>query len=106
MGEEVVLGLLEEGGNELSLHESESGNSSAEQCRLVAAIRPESGSAEMEILVASDGTIQGNIEDRMAYLGVEQALEDQWELSVRILYQYASSVPSPMHCVGPPPKGK
>ncbi len=69
VGEEFVLSLLEEGGNGLSLDESESGNSSAEQRRLVAAIRPECGSTVMEILVASDGTIQGNIEDRMAYLG-------------------------------------
>ena len=43
-------------------------------------------------MVASDDAIQGNIEDRMAYLGPEQALEDEQELSIRILRHYASSV--------------
>ncbi len=92
VGEEVVLSLLEEGGNGPYLGESESGSGSVEKRRLVAAIRPESGSAELEILVASEDAIQGNIENRMAYLGGEQALEDDRELSVRILHHYASSV--------------
>ncbi len=92
VGEEVVLSLLEEGGNGPHLGESESGSGSDEKRRLVAAIRPESGAAELEILVASEDAIQGNIENRMAYLGGEQALEDDRELSVRILHHYASSV--------------
>lgn len=92
VGEEVVLSLLEEEGNGQNPREPEGGSSSVEKRRLVAAIRPESGSAELEILVASEGAIQGNIENRMAYLGEEQALEDERELSVRILRHYASSV--------------
>ena len=92
VGEEVVLSLLEEGGNGPHLRESKSGSGSVEKRRLVASIRPESGSAELEILVASEDAIQGNIENRMAYLGGEQALEDDRELSVRILHHYASSV--------------
>ena len=60
--------------------------------RLVATIRPDGASAELEIVVASDDAIQGNIENRIAYLGQDQALEDEQELSVRILRHYASSV--------------
>ena len=59
---------------------------------LVATIRPDSGSAELEIVVASDDAIQGNIENRIAYLGQDQALEDEQQLSVRILRHFASSV--------------
>ena len=82
VGEEVLLSLL-----------NEENDSPAEQKRmLVATIRPDSGSAELEIVVASDDAIQGNIEDRMAYLGQDQALEDEQQLSVRILRHYASSV--------------
>ena len=82
VGEEVMLSLIEE--------EDESPDPPPR--RLVATIRPDSGSAELEILVASDDAIQGNIENRMAYLGQDQALEDGQELSVRILRHYASSV--------------
>ena len=82
VGEEVMLSLFnEEGDGQVELKR-----------RLVATIRPDSGSAELEIVVASDDAIQGNIEDRMAYLGQDQALEDEDQLSVRILRHYASSV--------------
>ena len=60
--------------------------------RLVATIRPDSGSAELEIVVASHDAIQGNIENRMAYLGTDQAMDDEQQLSFRILRHYASSV--------------
>ena len=82
VGEEVMLSLLDE----------EDDGPEERKRRLVAAIRPESGAAELEIVVASDDAIQGNIENRMAYLGEEQALEDEEQLSVRILRHYASSV--------------
>ena len=82
VGEEVVLSLLKE-----EEEEPAEGKRS-----LVATIRPHSGSAELEIVVASDDAIQGNIENRMAYLGEDQALEDERQLSVRILRHYASSV--------------
>ena len=82
VGEEVMLSLF-----------NEENDAPGQQKRsLVATIRPDSGSAEIEIVVASDDAIQGNIEDRMAYLGQEQALEDEGELSLRILRHYASSV--------------
>ena len=82
VGEEVMLSLVNE----------ENDGPAEENRRLVATIRPESGSAELEIVVASDDAIQGNIENRMAYLGPDQALEDEQQLSVRILSHYASSV--------------
>ena len=82
VGEEVILSLLKE----------ESESSDEQKRRLVATIRPESGSAELEFVVASADAIQGNIEDRIAYLGQDQALEDEQQMSVRILRHYASSV--------------
>ena len=82
VGEEVILSLLDE----------EGGEGEERNRRLVAAIRPESGAAELEIVVASDDVIQGNIENRMAYLDETAALEDERQLSVRILRHYASSV--------------
>ena len=80
--EEVILSLLNE----------EDEGPAEQKRRLVATIRPDSGSAELEIVVASDDAIQGNIENRMAYLGPDQALDDEQQLSVRILRHYASSV--------------
>ena len=82
VGEELMLSLINE----------ESDGPAEQKRRLVATIRPDTGSADLEIVVASDDAIQGNIEDRMAYLGPEQALEDEQELSFRILRHYASSV--------------
>ena len=82
VGEEVILSLLEE----------ENDGQAEQKRRLVATIRPDSGSAELEIVVASDDAIQGNIENRIAYLGQDQALEDEQQLSFRILRHYASSV--------------
>ena len=82
VGEEVMLNLFNE----------EDDGAVEQKRRLVATIRPESGSAELEIVVASDDAIQGNIENRMAYLGQDQALEDEQQMSVRILRHYASSV--------------
>ena len=82
VGEEVMLSLFDE----------EDDGPVEQQRRMIATIRPESGSAELEIVVASDDAIQGNIENRMAYLEQEQALEDEQQLSVRILRHYASAV--------------
>ena len=91
----------EEGGNRLrlvgeelmvSLIDEENDGPVEQKRRLVATIRPASGSAELEIVVASDDAIEGNIENRIAYLGQDQGLEDEQQLSVRILRHYASSV--------------
>ena len=82
VGEEVILSLLE-----AEDHGPPEGKRS-----LVATIRPQAGSAELEVLVAADDTIQGNLENRIAYLGQDQAQGDEQQLSVRILRHYASSV--------------
>ena len=82
VGEEVILSLLNE----------ENDGPAEQKRRLVATIRPDSSSAEVEIVVASDDAIQGNIENRIAYLGDGHALEDEQQLSFRILRHYASSV--------------
>ena len=77
----------------LSLIDEEAGSGpDAQKRQLVASIRPETGFAELEIVVASDDAIEGNIENHMAYLGQEQELEDEELLSVRILRHYASSI--------------
>ena len=91
VGEEVMLSLLQEESDEQA-EQDYVRVPNAQQRRLVATIRPESGSAELEIVVASDDAVQGNIENRMAYLDEGQALEDDQALSVRILRHYASSV--------------
>ena len=83
VGEEVVLSLLEEG---------EDGASTGGRRRLVASIHPDGGSAELEMLVASDDVIEGNIENRMAYLSEDPEAVDEQDLSTRILLHYASSV--------------
>ncbi len=82
VGEEVMLSLLND----------ENYDTAEQKRKLVATLLPDSGSAELEIVVASDDAIQGNIENRMAYLGQDPALEDEDQLSVRILRHYASSV--------------
>ena len=82
VGEEVMLTLLEE----------EKQDPADRKRSLVATIRPQTGSAELEVVVASDDAIQGNVENKIAYLSQDQALEDEQQLSVRILGHYASSV--------------
>ena len=82
VGEEAVLSLLEE----------ETDGPANQRRRLIASIHPDGAAAELEITVAADDAIQGNIEDRIAYLGDDHGLEDEGQLSVRILRHYASSV--------------
>ena len=82
VAEEVVLSLLKE----------ENGEQAEQKRGLVATTRPEGSSVELEIVVASDDAIYGNIQNRIAYLDEDQAIEDDQELSLRILSHYASSV--------------
>ncbi len=82
VGEEVILNLLE----------GETSEPAERERSLVATIRPQGGSAELEIVVASDDDFQGNIENRIAYLGQDETLEEEQQLSFRILRHYASSV--------------
>lgn len=82
VGEEAALSLLDE----------EIEGAADLERTLVASIRRDGGAAELELVVVSDDAIEGNIEERIAYLGEAQALEDERQLSVRILRHYASSV--------------
>ena len=88
VGEEVTLSLLEE---ERDLSDPGEGDKRS----MVITIRPETRSAELEIVVASDDSVHGNIENRMAYMDEKQVMSDEQgisEMSIRILRQYASSV--------------
>ena len=88
VGEEVMLSLLEE---ERDISDPEEDGKRS----LVVTIRPDTRSAELEIVVASDDAVHGNIENRMAYMDEEHAMSDDQgisEMSIRILRQYASAV--------------
>ena len=82
VGEEVLLSLLDE----------EKEEAEGQRRRVTATIRPVAAAAELEIIVASGDAIEGNIENRMAYLDHSQGLDDEGQLSVRILRHYTSSV--------------
>lgn len=90
VGEEAILSLLEQ--EDDSPTELDDGSPTGQKRRLVATIRPKSSSAELEIVVGSNDAIRGNIGDRIAYLSLNQTLEDEHDLSIRILRHYASSV--------------
>ena len=65
----------------------------ARQRRLTATVRRDQGSAEVEFVVVSDDAGEGNLENRLAFLTDEFALEDdEREISMRVLRHYASSV--------------
>lgn len=81
VGEEVVLTLMEEGAAE---------QEGAADRKLLATIQPDGEAAELEFVVFADDTIKGNIEDALAYLNEDTALEDTQEFSMRILQHYSS----------------
>ena len=78
-GEETLSSLLQEG-NE---HPAE------RTPRLVITARPEGGAAELEFVTVFE---EGNLEDRLAYLDEEAEVQDDREVSFRLLRHYASSV--------------
>ena len=94
--EEAANRLLlvgEETLSSLSSPEDDDGgpSESGEGRRLVATIAPDGETAELEILAYSPADDGGNIEDRMAYMeGL--SLENEGEISLRLLRHYASSV--------------
>ena len=83
VGEEVILSLLEQEGHEESDRDSR---------RLALTAYLDGQSAEVEIVVYSDEEIEENIEDQLAYMDEDSALENEQQLSMRILGHYASSV--------------
>ena len=79
VGEETLLSMLSE----------EGGDSAEGGRRLVVSARLDGRAAELEFVSAS-GT--ENLEDRLAYLGESPDIEDEREISFRLLRHYASSV--------------
>ena len=88
VGEEVLLHLLEEE------NEGTSGeNGDSKNRRLVANIHPDGASAEIEFVVVSEEDTEGNLEDRLGFLGDNASPDaDYQEMSVRILQHYTSEV--------------
>ena len=78
VGEEVTLSLLEQ--------DEEDGR------RLSATVQADGDSAEIEFVVFSHDTVGQNIEDRLAYIDGDSGLEDEQQISMRLLSHYASSV--------------
>ena len=57
--------------------------------RLIVAARRADAAIEMEFVVTTEG---GNLEDKLAYLNQQPELQDEHEISFRLLRHYASSV--------------
>ena len=78
-GEETLSSLLSQDGNS----EEDAGK------RLIVAARRADAAIEMEFVVTTEG---GNLEDKMAYLNEQPEIQDEREISFRLLRHYASSV--------------
>ena len=57
--------------------------------RLIVAVRRSDAVIEMEFVVTTEG---GNLEDKLAYLNEQPEIQDEREISFRLLRHYASSV--------------
>ena len=79
-GEETLSSMISQGGYD---------ESDGKQ-RLAVSARRVDEAIELEFLSASEGA--DNLEDRIAYLGDEPQLRDDWDVSFRLLRHYASSV--------------
>ena len=78
VGEETLTSLMSQNGEE-----AEPGK------RLVVKARRTDGSIEVEFMATSEGE---NLEDRLAYLSEQPELQDEEDISFRLLRHYASSV--------------
>ena len=78
VGEEVTLSLLEQ--------------DAEDSRRLSATVQADGDSAEIEFVVFSHDAAGQNIEDRLAYMDSDSGLEDEQQISMRLLSHYASSV--------------
>ena len=78
-GEETLASLLSQ--------DEESGEDAMR--RLIVAVRRADAAIEMEFVVTTEG---GNLEDKMAYLNEQPEIQDEREISFRLLRHYASSV--------------
>ena len=57
--------------------------------RLIVSARRADDAIEMEFVATTEG---GNLEDRVAYLNEQPEIQDEHEISFRLLRHYASSV--------------
>ena len=78
-GEETLLSLLSQDGEA----EDDAGK------RLIVSARRADDAIEMEFVATTEG---GNLEDRVAYLNEQPEIQDEHEISFRLLRHYASSV--------------
>ena len=78
VGEETLTSLMSQNGEE-----AEPGK------RLVVKARRTDGSIEVEFMATSEGE---NLEDKLAYLSEQPELQDEEDISFRLLRHYASSV--------------
>ena len=81
-GEETLSSLLSQ--------ESQDGESEEDAGkRLIVAVRRADTAIEMEFVATTEG---GNLEDKLAYLNDQPEIQDEREISFRLLRHYASSV--------------
>ena len=78
VGEETLSSLMSQ-----NAEEAEPGG------RLIVRVRRVDGSIEVEFMATSEGE---NLEDRLAYLSEQSELQDEQDISFRLLRHYASSV--------------
>ena len=78
-GEETLSSLLSQDG----------GSEEDAKKRLIVVARRADAAIEMEFVVTTEG---GNLEDKLAYLDEQPELQDEGEISFRLLRHYASSV--------------
>ena len=78
-GEETLASLLPRDDDEAA----------GDRQNLVIRVRPIDGKMEMEFMATSE---EESLEDRLAYLGDEPNVQDEREISFRLLRHYASSV--------------
>ena len=78
VGEETLSSLM-----------SQNGEESEPDKRLIVRARRVGGSIEVEFMATSGGE---NLEDRLAYLSEQPELQDEEDISFRLLRHYASSV--------------
>ena len=88
---EVSTDRLRSAGEETlaSLLPRDDGEAAGEPTGLVIRVRPMDRKMEMEFMATS---VEENLEDRLAYLGDEPEVQDEREISFRLLRHYASSV--------------
>ena len=68
---------------------SQNGEEAEPGKRLVVKARRTDGSIEVEFMATSEGE---NLEDKLAYLSEQRELQDEEDISFRLLRHYASSV--------------